>query len=82
MQTHPEDFPSLLEASRGVGVALTQSSFLSILGYCPRGDRDMWQPQLCHLIEAEPPPAPLRGESGKSPTSLQRAPGLCLLFLV
>lgn len=51
--------PPLLEASLGDSVALTQSSFLSILGCCPRGDRDVWQPQLCHLIDAEPPPAPL-----------------------
>lgn len=37
METHPEDVPSLLEAFLGDSVALTQGSFLSILGYCPRG---------------------------------------------
>lgn len=71
MENHPEDVPSLLEASLGDSVALTQGSFLSILGYCPRGSAVTGTCGTCSSATSSAPPAPLRlGTSSPSEVSL------------
>lgn len=71
METHPEDVPSLLEASLGDSVALTQGSFLSILGYCPRGSAVTGTCGTRSSATSSAPPAPLRlGTSSPSEVSL------------
>lgn len=87
----PWDVPSLLEASPGDSVELTQRSFLSILGCCPRGavvtgtcgtpgsatSSALSRLQLCLGTNS-----PSKVSLGNLQTQIQGALGLPLLFIV